>query len=446
MNQDSGDLPGALGKALARAGHHGAVTGLTRLSGGANMESWLFSCGADRFVLRRAPSADWLSGRALDMAGEARVIRLAKAGGVPAPEVVLELVPEDGLGIGFVMACLPGSADPDAVLSSPPVLAAEIATAMARIHALDPAGANHLPRLDSRSGLARLTAQFEAAGGDRPIIALGLAWLAAQLPPDVLPRVVHGDLRIGNVMVHDGHLSGVLDWELAHLGDGHEDLAYGCMTVWRFGRLDKQGFGLTDVASLARAYEAAGGERFDPARFRFWLIYRTVWWALGCLEMGKAWRSGADRSLERVVVARRAPEQELDLLLLLESDAPEAERARALPPAAQPVGAGEGEPDAIEILTAVGEWLAATVKPRLDGRERWELAVAQNALGIVRRELAGRPATSDAALARAIMAGEVGLATPGLLADLKRRALATLACDMPKYPALAVARARWEHA
>jgi len=257
--------------------------------------------------------------------------------------------------------------------------------------------------------------------------------------------VVHGDLRIGNVMVEAGHLSGVLDWELAHLGDGHEDLAYGCMTVWRFGRLDKPGLGLTDLATLARAYEAAGGERFDPARFRFWLVYRTVWWALGCLDMGKAWRSGADRSLERVVVARRAGEQELDLLLLLETDAPPVERDRPLPAAATPVAEREGEPAAGEILTAVSEWLAAAVKPHLAGRERWELAVAQNALGIVRRELAGRPATADAPLAHAILAGEADLATPGLLADLRRRALATLSADMPKYPALALARASWEH-
>ena len=247
-------------------------------------------------------------------------------------------------------------------------------------------------------------------------------------------------------MVADGRLTGVLDWELAHLGDGHEDLAYGCMTVWRFGRLDKPGLGLTDVATLARAYTAAGGEPFDAARFRFWLVYRTVWWALGCLEMGQAWRSGADRSLERVVVSRRAAEQELDLLLLLESDAPQAERLRALPAAQPPPVPADGEAQAGEILTAIAEWLATTVKPRLDGRERWELAVARNALGIVQRDIAARPSPVDRPLADAILAGTIGLATPGLLADLRRRALTTLSADMPKYPALALARAQWEHA
>lgn len=423
------------------------VEALERLSGGANMESWRFSCGADSFVLRRAPSAEWIAARPLDMAGEAELIRRAHAAGVAAPEVIAELAPEDGLGIGFVMRCLPGTADPETALSSTSLpLAADLAQALACIHALDTGGLDFLPCLDPAQGVEGLARQFAEAGGDRPLIALGLSWLRRNLPPPAKSVVVHGDFRIGNLMVDKGRLSGVLDWELAHLGDGHEDLAYGCMTVWRFGRLDRPGFGLTDVAGLARAYEAAGGEPFDPARFRFWLVYRTVWWALGCLGMGQSWRSGTDRSLERVVVARRCAEQELDLLLLLEAEAPEAERLRPLPPPAPPPAAQSGEPTAAEILTAVSEWLAATVKDRLAGRERFELAVARNALGIVQRELAGRTDPADRTLADDLLAERLSLATPGLLADLRRRALSTLAADMPRYPALAAATALWEHA
>lgn len=431
---------------MARAGHAGDISGLQRLSGGANMESWAFACGDDRFVLRRAPSAEWIAARSLGMDGEAELIRQAHASGVKAPEVLAELTSADGLGIGFIMRCLPGTADPEHALSSPPELASDLAAAMAGIHALSPEDLPFLPVLDPAEGVEGLVRQFEDAGGDRPVIALGLAWLRSNLPPPTLPVVVHGDFRIGNLMVDAGRLSGVLDWELAHIGDGHEDLAYGCMTVWRFGRLDKQGFGLTDVATLARAYEDAGGEPFDPARFRFWLVYRTVWWALGCLSMGQSWRSGTDRSLERVVVARRCVEQELDLLLLLESEAPEAERERLLPAAPLPAPESRGEPTATEVLTAVSEWLAATVKGKLEGRERWELAVAQNALGIVRRELAGRADPADKRLAEDILAGRQSLATAGLLATLRSRTLSTLSADMPKYPALAPARALWSQA
>ena len=183
---------------------------------------------------------------------------------------------------------------------------------------------------------------------------------------------------------------------------------------------------------------------FEPARFRFWLIYRTFWWALGCLQMGEMWRSGVDRSLERVVVARRTAEQELDLLLLLEEQAPAAERARALPAATAPLAASGGEPSAAEMLTAVSEWLASDIKPLVSGRGKFDLAVARNALGIVTRELHQRPLASDAALAADLLGGKADLATPGVLARLRRMALEKLSADMPKYPALAAARALWE--
>ena len=438
-------LAAALTQVMDRAGVPDEVVRPQRLSGGANMESWLYACGEDRFVLRRAPSDEWIAGRALDLAGEAAVIRHARAGGVPAPEVVAELVPADGIGQGFVMRAIGGTAEPAAVLSGDPgAMIGDLARALAAIHALDPGSLDFLPRLVPADGIDGLAAQFAALGEDRPIIALGLAWLRRNLPPARPARLVHGDFRVGNVMAEHGRLTGVLDWELAHTGDFHEDLAFGCMAVWRFGKLDREGFGFSDLDTFFAAYNAAGGAPVDREAFRFWLVYRTVWWALGCLSMGVAWRSGTDRSLERVVVARRAAEQELDLLALLERDAPQAERLRPLPPAPIELPPPHGEPDAREILTAVSEWLAATIKPRLEGRDRFDLAVAQNALGIVRRELAARPDPHDKALSDALLAGEATLSTPGLLARLRRAALDTCTADMPKYPSLAPTRAAWD--
>ena len=215
------------------------------------------------------------------------------------------------------------------------------------------------------------------------------------------------------------------------------------MAVWRFGRLDAPGFGLGSLDDLFAAYAAAGGAPVDRARFRFWLVYRTVWWALGCLSMGQTWRSGADRSLERVVVARRAAEQELDLLLLLEDEAPVAERLRPLPVIGLDPEPEAGEPTAAEMVTAVAEWLAS-IKHRLSGRERFEHAVARNALGIVVRELTLRPEAHDGLEADAILAGDLTLATPNFLAELRASALTKLAADQPKYPSLAIAREKWQ--
>ena len=433
-------LEQGLAAALARSGVKGAVSALERLSGGASMESWAFVCAGESYVLRRAASPEVMAGRALDHAAEAALIRAARAADVPAPEVVAELAPEDGVGSGFVMRRIVGTPEPDKVLEGGATLLGDLAAALAAIHRAPPPP--DLPLLDPAHGVEGLAAQLAAHGGDRPLIALGLAWLRANLPPPIQPGLVHGDFRIGNLMAEDGRLTGVLDWELAHLGDFHEDLAYGCMAVWRFGSAEPA-LGLGSLEDFFGAYEANGGKPVDPARFRFWLIYRTVWWALGCLGMAQTWRSGADRGIERVVVGRRASEQELDLLLLLEEEAPEEELGRPLPAAPAPVATETGEPGAAEIVTAIGEWLATT-KDRFAGRERFEHAVARNALGIVARELATRPQVTDKQLADDLLAGRASLAAPGLLARLRRMALDKLTADQPKYPSLAIAREKWQ--
>ncbi len=439
------ELTQGLSSALARIGLP-APGGLERLSGGANMESWRFRSGDETCVLRRAPSLEMMTGRPMDHAGEVQVVRAARAAGVMAPEVLVELEPGDGIGSGYVMRAISGSPDPNAFLAEadPGVAIRDIARELVAVHRTDIAGLP-APLMDTGQALGELRRRFLEYGGDRPILALALKWLEANLPPPVTPRLVHGDFRLGNLMFEHGRLTGVLDWELAHLGDWHEDLAFGCMTVWRFSRPDRPGYGLTSIEELARAYEEAGGDTFDPARFRFWTIYRTFWWALGCLQMGGYWRDGHDRSVERVVVARRTAEQELDLLLLLEDLAPEEERKRALPPATEPLQLGTGEPSGAEILTAISEWLASEIKPLVSGRGKFDLAVARNALGIVAREIEQRPVATDAALTAEIMAGQADLASPGLLARLRRMALAKLTADMPKYPALAAARSKWAH-
>ena len=438
-------LAQGLTSALARIGLP-TPDGLERLSGGANMESWRFTAGDAICVLRRAPSLEMMVGRPLDHAAEAALIRAAHAAGGMAPEVLVELTPDDGIGSGYVMRSISGSPDPTVFLAEadPQTGIADIARELAKTHQTDCNGLS-VPVMDTAQALSDLRDRFLSYGGDRPILALALRWLEGNIPPPpVTPRLVHGDFRLGNLMFEHGRLTGVLDWELAHLGDWHEDLAFGCMTVWRFSRPDRPGYGLTTVAELAAAYQAAGGEAFDPVRFRFWTIYRTFWWALGCLQMGGFWRAGHDRSIERVVVARRTAEQELDLLLLLEDLAPAAERTRALPAAMPLLEPSAGEPSGAEILTAISEWLASDIKPLVAGRGKFDLAVARNALGIVVRELEQRPAATDAALAADLMSGNADLATPGLLAKLRRSALAKLTADMPKYPALALARAKWE--
>ena len=436
-------LEQGLGRALLRAGF-GTPTGLKRLTGGATMESWRFSSGGEDFVLRRAPSLAFMEGRPYGHDTEAAIIRAAYDAGVTAPEVIVELESGDGIGSGFVMRAISGTPDPRAILAmdDPGRLLRDAARDLARVHALSRAALpTDVPEMDYGEAVEGLAGQFAEAGEDRPIVALGLKWLRDNLPERVEPVLNHGDFRLGNILAEDSHLTGVLDWELAHFGDRHEDLAVGCMAVWRFSRVDRPALGLGSLQNYVDAYEAESGAKVDAGRFRFWLVYRTVWWALGCLGNADMWRSGDDRMLERVVISRRTSEQELDLLLLLEEDAPEEEQARPVPPADEPF-APQGEASAGEIATAISEWLA-TIKDRMEGHDRFQLAVARNALGMIARNDAAGTQGEDAMLARDLLDGNVSLATPGLLAMLRRAALDKLAADVPKYPMLALARAKW---
>ena len=444
------DLSIPLSAFMARLAGPGDLTGLVRLSGGANMESWAFDWGGDGYVLRRAPSAEYMAGRPYGHADEAALVMAAHDAGVKAPEVVGVLSDRDGMGTGYVMRRVIAEVSPAKILPDPPPsLIADLGRELARIHAVPrhaiPAA---IPVMDTAAALAELKARFLDYGGDRPAIALAIRWCEDHLPEPIDPVLVHGDYRMGNIMVDvakkdGGGLAVVLDWELAHLGDAHEDLAFGCMTVWRFGRLDKPAFGVGSLEDYFAAYEGAGGTKVDRDRFHFWLVYRTLWWALGCLQMGQAWRSGADTTVERVVVGRRTAEQELDLVRLLEDEAPEAERERALPPSPFAAPPPTGEPTNREMVQAVRDWIENAIKPNAEGHGKFEAVVAMNALGIVIRDLGAGARAEDATLAGALLSGETTLAEPGLLAKLRRAVLDKCAVDSPKYAALVAARAEW---
>jgi aminoglycoside phosphotransferase (APT) family kinase protein len=438
------DIAAALSAALARiTGTADPVENLHRLTGGASMESWSFDWGGKGHVLRRAPSVEMMDGRPYSHGVEAGLVRAARTAGVMAPEVVGVLVPGDGLGSGYVMVRVEAEVSPAKILAAPPEgLIRDIARELARIHAVPLNSLPAIPQMDTAAALAELKTRFIAYGGDRPIIALAIKWCEDHLPAPAPHVLVHGDFRMGNIMV-DGHgLAAVLDWEIAHLGDAHEDLAWGCVNAWRFGRIDQTAFGCADLHTYFEAYEAESGQKVDRTRFRFWLIYRTLWWALGCLQMGEIWRTGLDNSLERAVIGRRTSENECDLLMLLEDDAPETQRLpiRLDPP---PPPRRQGEPSTVEMLEAIAGWIESDIKPNAAGRDKFMAAVALNALGMLRRAEENPVEAHDKVLADDILAGRKTLATPGLLARLRKAALAKLANDVPKYSALAKAREAW---
>jgi len=127
---------------------------------------------------------------------------------------------------------------------------------------------------------------------------------------------VHGDFRLGNLIVGPDGVRAVLDWELAHLGDPREDLGWLCARVWRFGWPDMVG-GMGTVADLLDAYARHGGDRVDPADLFWWQVLATLRWGAICLEQARVHLSAEFRSVELAVIGRRAAEMEYELMRML---------------------------------------------------------------------------------------------------------------------------------
>jgi aminoglycoside phosphotransferase (APT) family kinase protein len=129
---------------------------------------------------------------------------------------------------------------------------------------------------------------------------------------------VHGDFRIGNVIFAPDGLRAVLDWELAHVGDPHEDIGWLCVRSWRFGAAPAVG-GLCGREPFFAAYEAAAGRALDRAAVRWWEVLGNLKWAVVCIMQAKTVLDGHVRSVELASLGRRVAEMELELLELTEA-------------------------------------------------------------------------------------------------------------------------------
>jgi aminoglycoside phosphotransferase (APT) family kinase protein len=130
--------------------------------------------------------------------------------------------------------------------------------------------------------------------------------------------LVHGDYRIGNVLIGDGGLHAVLDWEFAHVGDPCEDLAWFCVRAWRFGNDALEAGGIVEREAWLAAYERASGRSVDRARVAYLEVLGNVKWAIGALMQARRHLSGVERSIELASLGRVSAEMEFEALRLIE--------------------------------------------------------------------------------------------------------------------------------
>lgn len=148
-------------------------------------------------------------------------------------------------------------------------IAADFITEIARLHALD---LERLDLSDCRPGMTIRQyvereldiwrAMYEETGRRDALIDMALLWLKQNLPdPEEKPVLVHGDAGPGNFLFEDGHLTALIDWELAHPGDPMEDLAWFSMRCVMEP--------VPDFGACLRLYEQLAGKPVDRQRLYY---------------------------------------------------------------------------------------------------------------------------------------------------------------------------------
>jgi len=328
-------LTAALARALEPVLGRADIEDLRRLTGGASRQTWSFDAidasGTRHALLLRqdfpggaTQNPDVLAGRpdALDRAGEYALLETLHARGLRVPRPVARPASEE-LRDSFIMERVAGESRPHVIVRDygetvgEGSLAQQLGAALAAIHALREGDLPPIPRRGSTEKLEIVRALLDR-GPARPTLELALRWCADYAPADDEPRLAHGDFRTANYIVGPDGLRAVIDWEFAHLGDRHEDLAFLCMRAWRFGADEREVSGIGRREDLYRGYERAGGGRIDPAAIRYSDVLAHLFTGAVFMMRAVQFQDGSERSLEGAAIGRRVAEIEYDLLALLD--------------------------------------------------------------------------------------------------------------------------------
>ena len=234
---------------------------VAQFEGGQSNPTFRIEAGGRRYVLRKQPPGELLpSAHQVDR--EYRVMKALGDTDVPVPPMVC--LCEDPAIIGtkfYVMGWVEGRVFSEMLL--PELTPAErraiyldLARVLARLHRVDPVAVGLAefgrPGNYYERQISRWTKQYQASKTeDLPDMDRLMAWLPDNIPAPGPSVIVHGDYRLGNVMVHptEPRIIAVLDWELSTLGDGLADLGYLCQD-YHSRSYDDAGLTGADLPSL----------------------------------------------------------------------------------------------------------------------------------------------------------------------------------------------------
>lgn len=316
-------LPGLLGVPVE-------VERAVIIVGGASKEAWVVDArtpeGTMELFVRRAAGGVIYS-ETLSLEQEYEVLRTAHEWGVKAPKPHGYLESLDGRE-AFVMERLEGESIGRRIVQRPEfeavrdVLPRQMAEELPKIHAISLDDLPPLPGPREKPAVTHvlkvLERELEALEEPHPAVTLGLLWLRENPPQSHGIVLSHGDFRVGNLILDEQGLRGVIDWEFAHLGDPAEDLAWPLVRAWRFGVDHLRVGGVGEAEQYLERYNALAGREISLQDLFYWEVVGNVRWAIGALNQARRHLSGQERSVELAILGRLAAEVEYEILYLLE--------------------------------------------------------------------------------------------------------------------------------
>jgi aminoglycoside phosphotransferase (APT) family kinase protein len=256
-----------------------------------------------------------------DLAKEFQVIAALDGSGVPAPRALW--LDADGSGLGsptVIMERVTGVTDILALRAPEPAarnraVTLDFADAAAKLHTVDIRSLSFLGNPTRENTAAEQVAFWETQFlkqrmEPQPAIAFAFQWLKTHAPVAERISLVHGDYRLGNFLFEGAQITALLDWEMAHLGDPVEDIAWAYRALWT------PEMHLPLETFVAR-YEAAGGPPVKPETLLFYRLFGEIKHAVISLTAARSFADGRTNNLrlaDRMTLALPCIRQFLDWL------------------------------------------------------------------------------------------------------------------------------------
>ena len=310
---------------LLKKGNVGMVSELVPLTGGASAETWRFTFSNEKkssqMILRRGSGKK--SPLAVLKSEEAVIQQKVKSSGAPVPTIVAISLDEKDLGDAYIMSLVQGESIARKILrdekfsSARQKLAFQCGEAMAKIHSVNLNDFDQVPKKPIREELERLYLTYSSFNQPSPVFEYAFKWLNKQDFTNRKDALVHGDFRLGNLMIDESGLAAVIDWEMVSVGNPMLDIGWMCINSWRFGQSEKVVGGFGDLKELLEGYNSISNEKIDNEEVKIWQVLGTLRWGIICLIQVYSHLNGDVNSLEKAAIGRRVSETEIDIVDLL---------------------------------------------------------------------------------------------------------------------------------